>query len=131
MTTIHHHPSPKRGAPDQHRELHLGTIRQADLRPEGKITDGQRRLYDKAGLLIAIAAGDAAQINMHRLAEMPRPVPVDSKAHEPFAIPHKVFEHLAVERRGACARVDLGGDTRKSKLGQAPSRVATARMVKA
>jgi hypothetical protein len=50
---------------------------------------------------------------------MARPVPIDGKAHKPLAIPHEVFEHLAVERRGARAGVDLRRDARKPKLGQA------------
>ena len=97
MTAIHYHSPPQRGAPDQHRELHLGTIRQADLRPEGEITDSQRRLYDKALLLLAVRTCDPAHINMHRLALMPHPIPIDRKPDEAFALAREIVKHDGVQ----------------------------------
>ena len=119
MPAIHHHPPPERRAPDQHRELHLRSVRQTDFRPKSYTTDGQRRLYDKPGLLFAIAACDAAHIDVHRLAEMPLPAPIDCKTDKSFAISREIIKDLGVERRGACTGIDLCRDARKTKLGQA------------
>lgn len=119
MTAINHHSPSKRSAPNQHRELHLRPIRQAYFRPESEITDGQRRLDDKAVLLLAVGTGDAAHIDMHRLAMVARPIPIDCKPHEALAIAGEIIEHMGVERAGARTGIDLGGDAGKAKFGQA------------
>lgn len=99
--------------------MHLRAIRQTYFCPEGKITDSQRRLDDKAFLLLTIGTGDAAYIDMHCLTLMAHPTPIDREPDEAFTITHEILKHMGMERRRTRTGIDLGRDSDKAKLGQA------------
>lgn len=118
MTTIHQESAAQRGTPDQHRELHVGPVRQADFSANLPPPDAQRCLDDVAPLRFSIRAGYPANINMNGLAFVADTVPVDGETHKALTITLELFENMGVKRGGARARIDFGGNTRQAELRQ-------------
>ena len=56
---------------------------------------------------------------MHRFAKLANAAPIDREAHEAFVIPHKIIQHMGVERRCPGACIDLGWDVRQTEFRQA------------
>jgi hypothetical protein len=119
MAAIHYHSAPQRSSPDEHRELHLGSVRETYFCAKGQITNGERRLDDKPLLQLAVGTAHTAQINADRLAVVPHPVPIDREAHAVFAAAGKLLEHCGMERGSPRSGVNLGGDGGQAQLGQA------------
>ena len=78
----------QRRTADQHREFHIPAVGEADFGAEFQVPDPHGRLDDIAPLRLAIGAGDAADIDMHRLAHLAHVllVEIDGEANEFLAV---------------------------------------------